>query len=68
MKAFLLIGLLAGSMLFTTGCFGTPGLSPGERNQEINRNWNYEGGQMVDDFDRLLLLRPTGALTTWNVQ
>lgn len=67
MKLLPLIALLAGSMLLTTGC-GTPGYSATERNQQIARNWSYEGGQAVDDFDHILLLRPASHLTLWNVQ
>jgi hypothetical protein len=68
MKTLLLIGLLAGSMFCTTGCLGDPGYSSDERNQRINRNINYEGAMAVDDFDRLLLLRPASNLKTWDVQ
>jgi hypothetical protein len=68
MKTLLLIGLVAGALFCTTGCFGDPGYSSEERNQRINRNINYEGGMAVEDFDRLLLLRPASDLTTWDVQ
>ena len=57
MKSLLLIACLAAAFC-STGCIGTPGYSPSERDQLIWRNWNYEGGQMVDDFDHLMLLRP----------
>jgi hypothetical protein len=67
MKTLLLIGLLAGSTFLTTGC-GTPGYTAEERNQQIGRNWSYEGGQLVDDFDHLFLLRPASHLTAWNIQ
>ena len=66
MKTFLLFGLLAGSMFFTTGC--TPGYNWEERSADISRNGNYEGAQAVDDFDHLWLLRPASRLTEWNVQ
>jgi hypothetical protein len=70
MKTLLLIGVLAGSMLLTTGCGlgGDPAYSLEERSQLITRNGNYEGGQLIDDFDHLLLLRPASRLTEWNVQ
>jgi hypothetical protein len=68
MKKLMLIGMLAGSTVFTAGCLGTPGYRGDERNQIIFRNWNYEGGQMVDDFDHLMLLQPASRLTAWNVQ
>jgi hypothetical protein len=68
MKTLALIGLLAAG-LFTTGCFGTPGYSPQERNAMIIRNYNYEGAQMVDDFDNAILMsRPSSRLTAWNVE
>jgi len=67
MKNLTLIGLLVGSMLLTTGC-GTPGYSAQDRDQRIARDMNYDGGQLVDDFDHVLLLRPAGHLTAWNVQ
>jgi hypothetical protein len=66
MKVIALIGLLAG-MLLTTGC-GTPGYTASERNQMIGRNISYEGAQLVDDFDHIMLLRPASHLTIWNVQ
>ena len=71
MKTLMLIGLLAGSLFFTTGCstgLGTPGVPPAERDQQIGRNWSYEGAQVIDDFDHLMLFRPASRLTTWNVQ
>ncbi|MDB5293015.1 MAG: hypothetical protein JWL69_4256 [Phycisphaerales bacterium] len=67
MKLFALIGLLAGTMLLTTGC-ATPGLSAEERNAEISSNWDYGFKQAVDDWDHIWLLRPAGRLTSWNVQ
>ena len=66
-KTLMFVGLLVGSMMLTTGC-GTPGLNPAERDQKIVRNWSYEGGQAIDDFDTVMLLRPASRLTIWNVQ
>ncbi|HET6251952.1 MAG TPA: hypothetical protein VFE47_29980 [Tepidisphaeraceae bacterium] len=69
MKAFALIGLLSCAALFTTGCFGDPGYSGSERNDRILRNYNYEGGQIVDDFDEnVIMSQPASSLTHWNVQ
>jgi hypothetical protein len=46
----------------------TPAYTAKERANLIARNWDYEGKQSVDDIDHLLLLRPAGHLTIWNVQ
>ncbi len=68
MKTLALIGVLAAGLM-TTGCFGTPGYSASERNDMIFRDYNYEGGQVVDDFDHdVLMSRPASRLTSWNVQ
>jgi hypothetical protein len=68
MRILALIGLL-GCAVLTTGCFGTPGYSAAERNDMIFRNYNYEGGQMIDDFDNdILMSRPASSLTSWNVE
>jgi hypothetical protein len=68
MRTLALFGLLAAGLM-TGGCFGTPGYSPSERNDAIIRNYNYEGGQMVDDFDHAILMNPPASrLTHWNVQ
>ncbi len=67
MKKLLMLSLLAGGTLLSVGC-ATPAYSPRERNQQIGRNWDYEGKQGIDDFDHLMLLRPAGHLTIWNVR
>jgi len=46
----------------------TPGYSSTERYQQIYRTWDYEGKQLNDDVDHVLLLRPSDKLTLWNVQ
>lgn len=67
MKTLALLGFVVGAACIG-GC-GTPGLSPAERNQMIVRNFNYDGGQVVDDIDRdVLMIRPASHLTVWNVQ
>ena len=68
MKRFALFTLLAGVVLTSGGCLGTPGYSGVERNRQINRTWHYEGGQAVDDWDSFWLLRPPSRNTTWNVR
>jgi hypothetical protein len=67
MKLLALFGLLAATLLLNTGC-ATPGYSVNERFQRIGRNWDYEGKQIADDVDEVLLLRPASHLTYWNVQ
>ena len=67
-KRLMLIGLLAGTMFFGVGCVGDPGYSGVERNQRISRNQGYELGQVVDDFDNLMMLQPASRLPHWNVQ
>jgi hypothetical protein len=57
-----------------TGCArpGEVGWSPAysrkELNQQIARNWDWEGKQIIDDIDHALLLRPMGHLTLWNLR
>ena len=72
-KLALLIGVaVLGSMM--TGCARpgelgwTPAYTARERDQQIARNWDYEGKQLIDDVDHLLLLRPASRLTIWNVR
>lgn len=77
MKSLALCSLALGLMV-GTGCakhytldndFGaSPGYSSTERYQQIYRNWDYEGKQMMDDIDHALLLRPASHLTKWNVE
>ena len=68
MKRLAMYVLLAGVLLSSGGCLGTPGYTGRERNRMIGRAWSYEGGQLVDDFDYVLLLRPPSRLTQWNVR
>ncbi len=42
--------------------------SPDERGKMIARSWDFEGKQIVDDIDHILLLRPSGHLTEWNIR
>lgn len=68
MKRFVMSALLSGVVVLSGGCLGTPGYSGVERNRQIARNWSFEGGQAVDDFDHILLLRPPSRMTTWNIR
>ena len=78
MKSIALLTLAAGALMFSSGCakhytldndFGaTPGYSSTERYQQIYRAWDYEGKQLMDDVDTVLMLRPAGHLTKWHVQ
>jgi hypothetical protein len=71
MKKLALIALLA---LMVGGCARpfeigwTPAYTGRERHQLIARNWDYEGKQLVDDVDSVLLLRPSSRMTIWNVR
>ncbi len=67
MRILVLIGLLAGTATFNTGC-ATVAYSPTERAAMIDRTWNIDSRQAVDDFDSILLLRPPSRLTIWNVR
>jgi hypothetical protein len=68
MKRFAMFLLLAGVLLTSGGCLGTPGYTGNERNRMIGRTWSYESAQLVDDFDYVLMLRPPSKMTTWNVR
>lgn len=65
---------IIGLMFVAGGCarpgeFGwTPGYNTTERGNQIARNWDYEGKQLMDDMDHALLLRPASHLTVWNVR
>ena len=67
MKKFALLAILAGGMMFTSGC-ETPAYTAQERGQLISRNWGFEYEQINDDLDHLFLLRPAGHLTEWDIQ
>ena len=69
MKKLLSLSLLAVAGLISAGCDAgpTPAYSGTERGQAIARNWTYEWQQVADDTDHLLLLRPEGNLTAWDV-
>jgi hypothetical protein len=73
MSKIRLLSLLAIAAFLGTGCarpneFGyTPAYTAKERGDQILRNWDLEGKQLVDDVDHDLLLRPASNLTIWNV-
>jgi hypothetical protein len=67
MKKFALLAMLAGGLMFTGGC-ETPAYSTQERAALIGRNWGFEYEQINDDVDTLLLLRPSGHLSEWDIQ
>ncbi len=67
MKKFVCLAVVSVGMLLVVGC-DTPGYSGAERFQRIGRNWAWEGEQINDDIDTILLLRPADHLSEWNVQ
>jgi hypothetical protein len=74
MKKFVYCGLVACALFVMSGCARpfeigwTPAYTARERGDMIARNWDYEGKQMMDDIDYVLLLRPASHLTIWNVR
>jgi len=70
MKTMLLLGVavLVVVMCMSTGGCATPGLTARERNDVIMRGFQYDMEQTNDDIDDILLLRPIGHLTTWDLQ
>jgi hypothetical protein len=67
MRIFVLFGLLAGTALTSGGC-ETVAYSAAERSAMINRTWDIERRQIVDDFDSALLLRPPSQMSIWHVR
>ena len=65
-KTLLLLGI-AVMCLFAKGC-ATPGLTGQERFDVIVRGMGYDLEQTNDDIDDILLLRPIGHLTMWDLQ
>ena len=68
MKKLVLLALLLTFGVLSTGCGATPAYSARERSRMIARNRGYEGRQINDDIDHLLLQRGGGWLTVWNVK
>jgi len=77
MKKFATLLLLI-SALAIVGCSGvqarpgewgwTPAYTAKENGQIINRNWDYDGKQLVDDTDYVMLWDTPSHLTIWNVR
>jgi hypothetical protein len=67
MKTLLALVLLIGLGFSSVGC-STPAYSGKERMQMIGRNISFEGAQIQDDIDSLLLLRPAGRMTIWHIR
>jgi hypothetical protein len=74
MKKFAASLVLLFAAVSNTGCarpfeWGwSPAYSADERHKMIARNWDYEGKQIFDDIDSILLLRPMSHLTMWNLR
>ena len=74
MKKLVHLSLVACGLFLVSGCARpgelgwTPAYTARERDDMIARNWDYEGKQLVDDWDHALLLRPASHLTVWNVR
>jgi len=65
-KLSLLLLLVIGSG-FVGGCGGTPAYTRDERFAQIKRNFEIDNDQIADDIDHMLLLRPSGTLSFWNI-
>jgi hypothetical protein len=76
MKTLAMLTLVAGAAVLC-GCESdltpgyhmgdTPAYSQAERSAQIQRNMVFDWEQIADDTDHLLLLRPSGQLTEWNI-
>lgn len=67
MKKVLFVLVLSAMLLSTIGCSGV-GYNARERHQQIGRVVSLEGAMMVDDLDRLFLLRPVSGMSPWFVK
>lgn len=60
--------VLVGAGACLSGCTAdTPAYTAKERFAQINRNNLFQNETGNDDFDNILLLRPSTSLTVWNV-
>lgn len=67
MRMLVVLALLVAGSVLSAGCGATPAYSAKERSRMIGRNWGYEGRQINDDIDHVLLQRGGGWMTKWNV-
>lgn len=67
MKKTLTLAGIAVLCLLAKGC-ATPGLTGQERADVIVRGMGYDMEQTNDDIDDILMLRPIGHLTIWDLQ
>jgi hypothetical protein len=67
MKLIVLLALLSGCALLSTGC-ATPAYSAKERDARISRIHRYEARQAVDDWDVFWLEDRPSHLTVWHVR
>ena len=70
MKRFTYLTMMLGSLLLISGCsnWGSdPAYSASELAKQDVRNINYEGAQITDDVDTILMRRPMGHLTEWQL-
>ena len=65
-KTLSLLFFVAGAALLS-GCGGTPAYTQQERYAQIDRNFGTDYDQLADDIDHMLLLRPNGTLSSWNI-
>jgi len=67
MKMLAMLMLVAGLGLLSGCLTGTPGYTAEERQAQIFRNFGTDMDQTSDDIDHMLLLRPAGTLSGWNI-
>ena len=78
LKSLLVVALIGGASLFTTGCaktglendyFAPPAYSSVENYQRERRYADYDWSQAIDDFDHVVTMsRPSSELTKWHVR
>jgi hypothetical protein len=75
MKKLVLTGLIGlGMSAFLSGCARpgevgwTPAYTANENGQRILRNWDYDGKQLIDGIDYVLLVDQPSHMTIWNVR
>ena len=74
MSKISLLSILAIAAFLTSGCARpneigySSAYTAKERGDQIARNWDLQGKELVDDVDHALLLRPASNLTIWSVR